>query len=143
MGAGLLGWMRQKQCLGPYDLGAAVLSLRERFGDPDDFEKFLTQVDEVAFGRAPLESGPRGQLANHDRPALFSSIREWFSEIRGESADAYRVFSEQVVEPGDCIVSFNYDNSLERELQLADLWSIGDGYAFPIEGFESDSKVRS
>jgi hypothetical protein len=112
----------------------------------DNIERVLTRIDEITGAINKEASGEllriKGQLVNHDRPALVQAIREWFSELRKQPAEAYELFAERVVQPGDCVISFNYDVSLEKQLKLAGLWEVGDGYHFPIEGLAAGSSVK-
>jgi hypothetical protein len=145
MGSGLFAWMERKGSSGCFDFRGAAISLRARFGGVDDIEQVLTKVDDIILGpqgATPELRRDKGQLANHDKPALVEAIREWFSEVREGPAESYRLFAQRVVQPGDCIISFNYDVSLDRELKLANLWEIGDGYGFPIEGLGTGSQVK-
>ncbi len=38
--------------------------------------------------------------------------------------------------PGDTVITFNYDLAVDRELRRARKWSIGNGYGFEVLGFE-------
>src|SRR5262249_3239997 len=59
-----------------------------------------------------------------------------------DRAEAYEQFASETVQPGDAIISFNYDVSLERELARTNKWSIGDGYGFDIPEFPKHSAVK-
>ena len=56
-------------------------------------------------------------------------------------APAYGDFSTKVVKPGDVVITFNYDDSLERELRRAGKWDIACGYGFPLGTEEQPSNV--
>jgi hypothetical protein len=74
-----------------------------------------------------------------------NAVREWFAEIQQGAAlesSAYQDFARNIVAPGDCIITFNYDVSLERELRLARKFEVGDGYGFPIEGLPGRSSTK-
>jgi len=69
-------------------------------------------------------------------------LQEWFIAIRNSEAGAYRSFSDEIVERGDCIITFNYDVSLDRELHIAGKWELGDGYGFDFDGFPCGSQTK-
>jgi hypothetical protein len=79
---------------------------------------------------------------------LQHAVRAWFAEIQKGVAlksSAYREFARNIVDPGDCIITFNYDVSLERELRLSGAGSkfeAGDGYGFRIEGLPGRSATK-
>jgi len=145
MGSGLFAWMAQHTSSGPYDFRSAAESLRTTFEQVDDIEDLLARIDESiseATGTTLQRRCVASQLANHDKPALVEAIRGWFDEVRQGASESYGLFGRHLVQPGDCIISFNYDVSLERELRLTGVWNLGDGYGFAIEGFEDHSPVR-
>jgi hypothetical protein len=45
------------------------------------------------------------------------------------------------VKPGDAVFTFNYDDSLERELRRSGRWDISRGYGFPLGTEELSSDV--
>jgi hypothetical protein len=70
------------------------------------------------------------------------TIRQFFKHCGSGEATAYRRFAEEVVEPGDVILTFNYDPSLERELKRVGKWEVGDGYGFRIDVATPQSKTK-
>jgi hypothetical protein len=144
MGAGLFEWMRRHADSGCFSFRGAAESLEGSFGNTDDIEELLTRIDELIDCSEPTadQRRARGQMANHDKPALVEAIREWFTEIRQQPAESYRLFAQEIVHPGDVIITFNYDVSLDRELKLADRWQIGDGYGFRMDGLPDGSQVK-
>jgi hypothetical protein len=91
-----------------------------------------------------LENGTLDQkclraIMMNKRRELIDGLRAWFSEIRNAEATAYRQFATGIVEPGDCIITFNYDVSLDRELHRAGKWEVGDGYGFVIDRLSANS----
>jgi len=96
--------------------------LERRSGSLDsaDFEDVLTRLD------------PEGDV--HLRSALTRALQQFFDELRPHAKpDTYRRFAQKVVTSGDCVITFNYDVSIERELKRAGKWEVGDGYGFQIE----------
>ena len=144
MGSGLFSWMERNKPSGPYDFRWAAKSLRERFDDVEDIETLLTNIEKtIKQSRRSLQKRVQcAGLANHDRPALLVALRQWFCAIRRKSAGTYRSFARHVVKPGDCIITFNYNVSLDRELKRAGLWKLGDGYGFQVNGFDGGSQIR-
>lgn len=145
MGRGLFAWMARHTASGPYDFRAAAESLKARFEQVEDIEDLLGRLDECiseAKGSTWERRALASQLANHDRPALVEAIRAWFDEVRQAPSESYGIFARKIVKPGDCVISFNYDVSLDRELRFAAVWDIGDGYGFAVDGFDNRSSVK-
>lgn len=63
---------------------------------------------------------------------LNAALREWFREIHAKPAPAYAEFAAKIVQPGDVVITFNYDDSLDRELRRAGKWDVSRGYGFPL-----------
>jgi hypothetical protein len=85
----------------------------------------------------PLSPVSAGNL----RGFLGLALREWFRTIHLGTADAYAGFGERIAQPGDTIITFNYDDSLERELKRAGKWDVSDGYGFPLAALPHPSQV--
>jgi hypothetical protein len=51
------------------------------------------------------------------------------------------LFAKSIIEPGDTIVTFNYDDSLDRELRRRGIWNVSNGYGFPLGHDEGSSEV--
>lgn len=149
MAAGLLAWMKRPV----YDPGSYAARYR---GAAEYLEKSFPSVgnieDLVAAIRQQireLADGTEEQRLKRAKMAsaygvLQNAVRDWFGEIqRGSKLDpVYREFAETVISEGDCIITFNYDVSLERELKHAGKFEIGDGYGFPMEGLPVGSKTK-
>ncbi len=143
MGSELLAWMRRTPD-SPLDYPGTANLLRDTFGQIDNFEELLTQVGSLIqqYEHGSLEErGLRSTIA-FARFTLSQGLRDWFTEIRRSDAVAYRDFARDVVQSGDCIIDFNYDVSLDRELKLANKWLPGDGYGFRIDCLPYDSPVN-
>jgi SIR2-like domain len=69
------------------------------------------------------------------------SLREWFRQINTGTAAAYAEFADKVIKPEDVIITFNYDDSLERELKRARKWDAVSGYGFPFGANSRPSDV--
>jgi len=145
MGRGLLSWMDQAKPEGVCDFAGSASFLRETFADAEDIESLLEQMEQVT---SLSPSAPQDQrllatrIANVDRPALLHGLRRWFEEIdRTSPNSSYRQFAEEVIQPKDTVVTFNYDISLDKELKRAGVWELGDGYGFRVENLPDSSRV--
>jgi hypothetical protein len=117
---------------------ATARFFEESFGPVENVEDLVTaihqRVDEYENGTGEQRI-KRGLLAN-EYGVLKNAVRDWFAEIQHTTAldsTAYKNFARHIVAPGDHLITFNYDVSLERELRLAGKFEVGDGYGFPIE----------
>jgi hypothetical protein len=129
---------------------ATARFLEESFGPVENVEDLITtihqRIDEYENGTREQRI-KRAGIAN-EYGVLKNAVRAWFAEIQlgpALNSSAYRDFARSVVVPGDCIVTFNYDVSLERELRLAgpcSRFDLGDGYGFPIEGLPGNSATK-
>jgi hypothetical protein len=136
MGRELLNWMKGRESV-YYDFPASSAFLESRFGD--DIEAIMCGM-ERAIRRRTAE---RPLIANCHKPAFIEAMREWFAEIhQGNQASAYGEFAERIVQPGDTVITFNYDVSLDAKLRKAGKWEIGNGYGFDVEGLPSNSPVQ-
>jgi hypothetical protein len=123
---------------------ATACFLEETFAPVENVEDLVTAIHTLID---EYENGTRDQRAKRNLIAneygVFKhAVRGWFAEIQQGVAlrsSAYHDFATNIVVPGDCIVTFNYDVSLERELRLAGRFQVGDGYGFPIEGLPGKS----
>ncbi len=144
MGTQLFEWMRSHRSQA-FDYPAVVEFLQRTFGNIENIEDLLTNIHKLIAeykNGTPDQRAVRSVLANETRPAIIQAVREWFTEIRQNKTEAYECFANELIEAGDCIISFNYDVSLEHELRRAGKWRIGDGYGFTIPEFPSDSPVK-
>jgi len=136
MGRQLLDWMNGKENL-YFDFPAFSAFLESRFGD--DIEAIMNGMERAIRGR----TAERGLIANCYKPAFIQAMREWFAEIhQSNPAAAYLEFAERIVQPGDTVITFNNDVSLDAKLCEVGKWKIGDGYGFDVEGLPSHSPVK-
>ena len=150
MGSGLLQWMKSAEhAPGSYaaDYPAAAYFLDESFGPVENVEELVTAIQKLI---GEYENGTREQrvkraLVAHQYGVFKNAVRAWFAEIQQGVASnslAYHDFARNIVVPGDCVVTFNYDVSLDRELRLAGKFEVGDGYGFPIEDLPGASATK-
>lgn len=101
------------------------------FPSLEDFEQVISEL------QSPAPGSPIDQLPKWKRGSILAGVREalceYFDSLRLNSAPLYRQFAEEVCSPGDTVITFNYDVSLEAELRKAGKWHIGDGYGFPLD----------
>jgi len=86
------------------------------------------------------DKAQRMRLGNR-RGYLSTGLREWFRGIHARPAPSYAAFADSIVQPGDVVITFNYDDSLERELRRTGKWDISRGYGFPLGSMENSSEV--
>ena len=137
MGIGLLQWMRSFNSQPDSIYPETAAWLNNRFGE--NIEAIFNGLD----GMIRRGGVDRAISANVHKPALVQAMREWFDHIhRSNSAHAYGEFASRIVQPGDRVVSFNYDVSLDAKLRESGKWDVGDGYGFAAEGFPRGSTVK-
>lgn len=140
MGAEMIAWMSTRDRY--RDTAEAI---KETFGGAPNIEDVITALDDIITsleGAKELEDRERRTLAAHQRSKLAEVLPQWFVEIHGNPAPAYKQFAENIVQPGDVIITFNYDDSLERELKRVGNWDVSQGYGFQIGNVEQPSPVR-
>jgi hypothetical protein len=144
MGHKLFKWMDEHDGADSCSFRQTAQFLRNNFEETDNIEELLTAIEKkIACGQ---ESRPYSTeavlLCQCHTPALIDAIRSWFVEIRLNEARDYARFAQGIIAPGDCVITFNYDVSLEAQLRIHGKWRLGDGYGFRMEGFEDHSPVR-
>ena len=144
MGHSLFAWMDGHEDVGTFSFRQTAQFLKNLFPVTEDIENLITAIEEKiasypVMGQRPSEVV---DLCNCHKPALIAAIRMWFQEIRMRDANDYARFARDIVAPGDCVLTFNYDVSLEPHLMSQRKWCLGDGYGFGMEGFEDQSPVK-
>jgi hypothetical protein len=118
--------------------GSADL-LVERFGKAPNIEDVITEV------QSSIECNGTDRVQHFHlvsaRQHLFDGLRLWFREIHLNPAIGYAGFADEVIQPGDVVISFNYDDSLERELRRGGKWDVSHGYGFPLGKIEQPFPV--
>ena len=139
MGLGMLSWMAKHE-----RYQGAAKAVKEMFGDSPNIEDVITGLDEViksGEGSDKIEERAQRTVAANLRGTLGVVLPQWFSEIHTNPAPTYKQFAEDIVQPGDVIITFNYDDSLERELKRAGKWEVSQGYGFQIGQSQQESPV--
>jgi hypothetical protein len=150
MGLELLQWMKSAKH-DPDSYAARYPDtahfLEERFGPIENVEDLVTKIQKLI---SEYENGTREQRAERTLVAneygvFKNAVRAWFAEIQhgvALASSTYRDFARNIVAPGDCIITFNYDVSLDRELSLAGKFEVGNGYGFQIESLRQESATK-
>jgi hypothetical protein len=131
MGGGLLEFMLKSESRGIR--GGKFLI--DNFGTSPNVEDLITeiqsQIEELKNAKA-LEARTRRTSLGRSLAWLGIALRDWFREIHVRDAPGYAAFADKILRPGDVIITFNYDDSLERELKKCEKWDISQGYGFPL-----------
>lgn len=128
MATELFAWMRKFPADSKYPHVAE--KLLEHFGPDRDIEDVITDLQESVIKN--LEDRLEYHQLQQCRTQLSFAIGEWFREIHASPAPGCAAFANGIVRRGDVVVTFNYDDSLERELRLAGKWDVRRGYGFPV-----------
>jgi hypothetical protein len=132
MGKKLLAFMESSS---DFQIRASGEFLRKRFGESSNIEDLITelqrQVEVLAGSTNPQNDAQRTRLGMA-RGWLGEALKQWFTQIRSNPAPGYKIFAERIVCPGDTIITFNYDDSLEREMRRRNGWDIVQGYGFQL-----------
>lgn len=75
--------------------------------------------------------------------ALCDSIEGFFNEVRRgpKASSGYTTFASVGCRPGDVVITFNYDDALERALKSAGKWEVWNGYGFSVSVEHSQPPV--
>lgn len=141
MGTEMLEWMTAYPN-GYFRSAAEVVA--QRFGKTPNIEDVITYLESTIQSLTNSESAEvksqRRRLGTV-RGHFLEAMREWFREIHVHPAPAYAKFADGVIQPGDAVITFNYDDSLERELRRAEKWDASDGYGFELGTTEKSSSI--
>ena len=130
MGVELFSWMSKHE-----EYRYAADFIKEEFGGAPNIEDVITNLDAYIKSlevSEELEDRLRRSNAAHQRGKLRQAVPVWFTEIHTNPAPDYQQFAEAIAQPGDVIITFNYDDSLERELKRVGKWDVSQGYGFQI-----------
>src|ERR1700733_11518221 len=139
MGAEMLPWMSAHE-----RYKDTADSIRERFGDSPNIEDVVTELEGLVSSlehSSKFEDKVQRSVASSILVKVREAVPIWFSEIHTKPAPAYQQFAENIVKPGDVVITFNYDDSLERELKRVGKWDIAQGYGFQIGKATTTSQV--
>jgi hypothetical protein len=140
MGAGLLEWMSRSY---GSRYTSDVRLLIEEFGKSPNIEDVITEIGaEInALNGQDVATKFKREVLGNCRGRITEAIREWFREIHCQPSVAYTRFAAAIVRAGDVVVTFNYDDSLEKELRTAGKWDVSQGYGFRLGDSDQPSPV--
>ena len=117
----------------------------DRFGKPKNFEDLITEIqlliDKLKDSTKLRDRIERSNLG-YSSSQMVQYMQQWFREIRQSPAPLYTDFARRVIRSGDTVITFNYDDSLEKALRSIGRFDIGNGYGFPLTSDEAISEVR-
>ena len=105
---------------------ACIEELHQVYCGLDDLESILTELEECPPGSRAAT------LTGNVRASVKVCIPEFFNGLREQPALLYDKLACQRIQPGDVVITFNYDLACERSLKNEGLWEISDGYGFRI-----------
>jgi hypothetical protein len=115
------------------------------FGKCSNIEDLITnlQTQIEALKDSPLsEDKSRRMRLGNSRGWLVAYLREWFREIHLKPTLTYSKFSQRIVTAGDSVITFNYDDSLDRELKSFEKWDASYGYGFPLGNGDKENTSK-
>jgi hypothetical protein len=126
---------------------ATARFIEELFGTPGNIEDLISAIQKLIqdYEHGTPEQRTTRTIVANEYGVFQTAVRAWFAEIQQGPAlqsQVYRDFAKSVISNGDCIITFNYDVSLERELKLAGKFEVGDGYGFLIDNLPTGSSTR-
>ncbi len=134
MGQGVINFMMSLQCPFPQQ----ARKLIDCFGKQPNIEEMISKLGSLAQS---AQSTPDPCSPGNLYSFLCIALREWFRQIHVGAAAAYAEFADKLVQVGDVIITFNYDDSLDRDLKRTGKWDVSDGYGFPFAAAVRPSDV--
>src|SRR5437667_7759847 len=131
LGSALAKWVKESKPIN-HDYQILTEQAVERYGNLDNFEELLTGIDRRLSDLPASGMEEERVLLATLRSGLERAICDFFNEIRQNKAEAYEHFARGHIQPGDIVITFNYDVSLEPEMRKCGKWEIGNGYGFKI-----------
>lgn len=121
LGPHLLDWLRANRSLALSDHLTHIEAVSERCGGLNDIEEILGELATSMDAMDAILCGSFGVTI----PEFFDYL------LRSRSSLLYRALAASA-QPGDAIITFNYDLACERELKGAGLWEASNGYGFQV-----------
>jgi hypothetical protein len=118
--------------------------LIDHFGRQSNIEDLITEIQsslDALRGSANAKGKTEYTRLGNRLGYLVTALREWFRGIHAAPAEAYATFAEKILRSGDSIITFNYDDSLERELKRVKKWDVARGHGFQLGHTEQPSDV--
>ena len=132
MGEDLLEFMRNsKNVL----FNRAATFLEKNLPGTSNIEDLITNLQsrfqELDHAQSYKDRELRWQFGIH-QGKLSEALRAWLLSIEPSPGRSYKTFASRIAQPGDVVITFNYDDSLERDLRQAGKWNVSHGYGFPL-----------
>lgn len=130
----------------PHDwFQASARTLVQEFGQSPNIEDLISEIeakiDALEGAQSYEERLLRSNLV-YGRSHVTHCLRAWFQVLHKNPARLYAELADRLVKPGDFVITFNYDDSLDRELKRAGKWDLAHGYGFPLGDTNANSPVR-
>ena len=119
-------------------------NLIEIFGKNPNIEDLVSAIEERLDKLENAETYDERMIRIILRDSLThisQMLREWFYILHDRPANLYAQLAGHVINPGDTVITFNYDDSLDRELKRAGKWDLSHGYGFPLGNNNTQSEV--
>jgi hypothetical protein len=110
-------------------------NLIEIFGSTPNIEDLISEIEiRIDSLHDPKNDDDRIMriILRDARTHVAQMLREWFRIIHTSPAPLYAQFADCIVKSGETVITFNYDDSLDRELKRASKWDLAHGYGFPL-----------
>jgi hypothetical protein len=123
---------------------ASARTLVEEFGESPNIEDLISDIETKIDALEKAESYDDRLLRSnlvYARGHVAHTLRAWFLTLHDSPADLYAQLADRLVKPGDTVITFNYDDSLDRELKRAGKWDLSHGYGFPLGDANTKSDV--
>ncbi|MBZ5505151.1 MAG: hypothetical protein LAO78_06670 [Acidobacteriia bacterium] len=142
MGQGLLEFMLKSE---NNDFQVSAEQLIEMFGNTPNIEDLISEIEariDELKSRKTDEELVKWVILISGRSNILRALREWFRVLHCSPADLYENFSQKIANAGDTVITFNYDDSVDRELRRAGKWELSTGYGFPFGNAAIPSAVQ-
>jgi hypothetical protein len=123
---------------------SSAANLTEIFGKSPNIEDLISELEVKldSLEKPKTEEDRMARIILRDALThIAQMLREWFRVLHNDTAHLYAVFADKFVMPGDTVITFNYDDSLDRELKRAGKWDLSHGYGFPLGNADTKSEV--
>jgi hypothetical protein len=126
----------------PHDLSRHYGQLIvDSFGKSPNIEDLITEIDARIESLKNEGKIDEKRVWGNARGWFAVMLREWFRKLHKKPARDYKDFAKRIIKPGDTVITFNYDDSLDRELRQVRKWDLSRGYGFPLGKADAPSKV--
>jgi ribA/ribD-fused uncharacterized protein len=123
---------------------SSAQNLTDIFGKTPNIEDLISELETKinSLRNAKTDDDRMMRIILVDaRSHVQQMLREWFRVVHSSPARLYAQFAERIVKSGDTVITFNYDDSLDRELRRSGKWDLSTGYGFPFGKTEIPSAV--